>query len=156
MSCAPRDWSGWTKEGCSSQLPTCCTGSCVMVLLVQPFLHLEITGVGRKRSQTCSDPARKALFDVNRLWSKSGSTSGEALLLLFVSQPGQAFPRVSIFHFPCPSFPHTCWCVGMKQMQLLVAGLDVGLVAHPLGQQTQGQTMAVPTAKWSSHIKLSF
>lgn len=41
-------------------------------------------------------------------------------------------------------------------MQLLVAGLDVGLAAHPLGQQMRGQTMAVPMAEWSSHRKLSF
>lgn len=41
-------------------------------------------------------------------------------------------------------------------MQLLVAGLHVGLVAHPLGQQRQGQTVAVSMAMWSSHRKLSF
>lgn len=58
--------------------------------------------------------------------------------------------------FSKPFFPHVCWCVGMKQMQLLVAGLDVGLVARPMGQQMQGQSVAVPTTKWSSHIKLSF
>lgn len=93
---------GWRRDVAHSCLPTCCTGSCVMVLLLQPFLHLEITGVGRESSQTCSDP-----FEVSRLWNKPGSTSGEALLLLSVSQPGQAFPR--IFHTLFLTCLLVCW-----------------------------------------------
>lgn len=69
-----------------------------------------VLGLGNNRCwqgmiPNCSDPARKAPFDVSRLWSKSGSTSAEAPLLLFVSRPGQAFPCVPILHFPCP-FSH--------------------------------------------------
>ena len=128
MSYATWDLSGWAKEGCCSQLPTCCACSRVMVLLVRPCLHLEITNVGRERSQTCSNPARKALSDVNRLWSKSHSTSGEATLLLFVSQPGRSLSLCAHLAFSVLIFLHACWHVGIQPMQILVAGLDVGLL----------------------------
>lgn len=132
MSYAARDWSGWAKEGCCSELPTCWTGSRVMVLLVWPCLHLEITSVGRELSQTCSNPARKAPSDVNRLRSKSHSTGGEALLLLFISQPGPSLSMCACLVFSVPVFPHACCRVGIKLMQLLVAGLDVGLLLATL------------------------
>lgn len=92
----------------------------MVALLVWPYLHLEITSVGREQSQTYSNLARKAPSDVNMLWSNFAQHQWRGLVAVIC---------VTAWPEPFHVCPHTfSWCVGIKLMQLLVAGLDVTLL----------------------------